>query len=156
MMNGKEAKTKGLSTSELWARLFKYASLDRYLADMGDIEELPPFENYITSLAAQKGERVETILRCGEIESSFGHRLFSGARKPSRDTVLQLAFGFQLDVDETQTLLKVARMTALHPRVKRDAVIAYCLQHHKSLMDTQELLYENQIPLIGGKRSGTR
>ena len=154
MQNGKETRVKALSTSELWARLFKSATLDRYLSDAEDIPELPPFAEYISGLAVQKGERAETILKRGAIESSFGHRLFSGARKPSRDTVIQLAFGFMLDADETQTLLKVARMTALHPRVKRDAVIAFCLQHHKSFMDAQELLYENKMPLIGGKRSG--
>ena len=65
--------------------------------------------------------------------------------------MLQLAFGLELDSDETQQLLKVARATALHPRVKRDAVIAYCLYHHMSFMDVQELLFENSMPIIGSK-----
>lgn len=57
----------------------------------------------------------------------------------------------ELSADETQQLLKVARATALHPRVKRDAVIAYCLQYHRTFMETQQLLYDNHLPLIGGK-----
>jgi hypothetical protein len=74
-------------------------------------------------------------------------------RNPSRDTVLQLAFGFEMDTDETQQLLKIAGVTALHPRVKRDAVIAYCLHNRKSVMEVQRLLFDNNLPLMGGKRN---
>lgn len=96
------------------------------------------------------------MIRRGGIESSFGHRLFSGTRNPSRDTALQLAFGFGLNADETRLLLKVARAAALHPQVKRDAVIAYCLQYHRTFMETQQLLYDNHLPLIGGGNAGIR
>ena len=68
--------------------------------------------------------------------------------------MLQLAFGLEMDAEETQQLLKIARATALHPRVKRDAVIAFCLQHHYSLIDTQQILYNNNLPMIGDKKYG--
>ncbi|MBR2761764.1 MAG: hypothetical protein IKE16_10145 [Solobacterium sp.] len=155
-MDEKNENKRGLSTLELWAKLFKSSSLDQYLSDRNEIPELPVFSDYIKALAEEKGEKPETVIGRGGIESSFGHKLFSGTRKPSRDTVLQLAFGFAMDADETQKLLKVARATALHPRVKRDAVIAYCLQFHKSFMETQQLLYENHLPLIGGNHNGKR
>ena len=70
-------------------------------------------------------------------------------RNPSRDTVLMLAFGFELSLDETQQILKVARQTPLHPKVKRDAVIAYCLHHQKTIVETQQVLYEYGLPLMG-------
>ena len=155
-MDEKNENKRGLSTLELWAKLFKSSSLDQYLSDRNEIPELPVFSDYIKALAEEKGEKPETVIGRGGIESSFGHKLFSGTRKPSRDTVLQLAFGFAMDADETQKLLNVARATALHPRVKRDAVIAYCLQFHKSFMETQQLLYENHLPLIGGNHNGKR
>ena len=150
-MDKNEVKSKKISTSELWAKLFRSASVERYLAGSVDMQELPLFSEYISMLAEERNEKAEAVIRRGEIESSFGHKLFSGTRNPSRDTVLQLAFGFELNADETQQLLKVARATALHPRVKRDAVIAYCLQYHRTFMETQQLLYDNHLPLIGGK-----
>ena len=153
-MDDREDGARKIPTAELWARLFRSASMDRYFADGDGTWELPAFADYISMLAKERGEKPETVIGRGGIESSFGHRLFSGTRNPSRDTVLQLAFGFQLDADETQQLLKVARATSLHPRAKRDAVIAYCLQHHRSFMDTQQLLYDNRLPLIGGKHGG--
>ena len=131
-MDKNEVKSKKISTSELWAKLFRSASVERYLAGSVDMQELPLFSEYISMLAEERNEKAEAVIRRGEIESSFGHKLFSGTRNP-------------------QQLLKVARATALHPRVKRDAVIAYCLQYHRTFMETQQLLYDNHLPLIGGK-----
>ena len=155
-MSDRENKPRGITTAELWAKLFKSSSVEAYLMDDEHIRKLPAFSKYISSLSEEKNEIPETVIRRGGMESSFGHKLFAGTRNPSRDTVLQLAFGFALDTDETQQLLKVARVTALHPRVKRDAVIAYCLQHKYTFMETQELLFDNNLPLIGGKHNGTR
>ena len=147
---------KQLSTLELWAKLFRSASVERYLSGSDAVQELPSFSDYIKMLAEERNEKPEAVISRGGIESSFGHKLFSGTRKPSRDTVIQFAFGFGMDAEETQKLLKVARAVAMHPRVKRDAVIAYCLQYRKSFMDTQQLLYDNHLPLIGGSNNGTR
>ena len=152
MVKNNTDKNQSISTSELWAKLFMSSSVEGYLAENVSLKELPSFSEYIGMLIEEKNEKAETVIRRGEIESSFGHKLFSGTRNPSRDTVLQLAFGFELDAEQTQQLLKIARASALHPRVKRDAIIAYCLQYHRSFMETQQLLYDNQLPLLGVKK----
>ena len=143
-----------LSTSELWGRLFKAPSLDQYLDCNGSRPEMPEFSAYITKLAETRKEKPETIIMRGGIERSYGHRLFKGARNPSCDTVLQFAFGFECEPDGAQQLLKIARVAPLHPRVKRDAVIAYCLHRHMGILNTQQLLYENGLPPLGGKWDG--
>ncbi len=151
-----EKQNATLSTQELWDRLFQSPSPDRYLAEHSSGSSLPDFPDYITELCRSHNTKPEQVLRRGGIDSSFGHRLFSGARKPSRDTVLQLAFGFGLLPCEAQELLKVARASALHPRVRRDAVIAWCLDRRLSLEDAQEALYDSHLPLLGGEKNGTR
>ncbi|MBQ9001327.1 MAG: XRE family transcriptional regulator [Eggerthellaceae bacterium] len=142
---------KGISTGELWARLFKAPSIGAYL-DENSGTTLPTFADYIAQLSDERSLKHEAVIARAGLERSFGHRLFNGMRKPSRDTVLQLAFGLGLDCDGAQQLLKVAGASALHPKVKRDAVIAYCLHNGCSLMDAQELLYENALPLLGGAK----
>ena len=141
----------GISTQELWAKLFKSPSIGSFFDEHSGME-LPAFSDYIERLADEKGEKREAVISRAGIERSYGHRLFNGTRNPSRDTVLQLALGFELDCDGAQQLLKVAGASALHPKVKRDAVIAYCLHNGRSLMDAQELLYENGLPLLGGAK----
>ena len=163
-MNNGQQKTPGcgdskksadqLSTAELWARLFKSPSLNQYLDHSGNQQEMPEFSAFITKLAETRKEKPEAIIKRGGIERSYGHRLFSGARNPSRDTVLQFAFGFDFGSNEAQQLLKIARFAPLHPRVKRDAVIAYCLHRHIGFLNTQQLLYENGLLPLGGKWDG--
>lgn len=143
-------KTGCISTAELWARLFRSPTAEQYLRESSEDYTLPKFSAYITELCKVRNETPEKIINRAEIERSFGHHLFRGTRNPSRDTVLQLAFGFELSVDETQQLLKVARMTALHPKVKRDAVIAHCLYGNKGIVEAQHLLHEAELPLLGG------
>ena len=144
-------KSTEVSTGELWVRLFSTPTIDNYLNENG--YELPAFSDYINELCQARQEKPGTVIKRGNIEKSYGHRLFSGMRNPSRDTVLMLAFGFQLSADDTQQLLKVARHTSLHPKVKRDAVIAYGLHSHKTIDEVQQLLYENKLPLIGGTKN---
>jgi len=151
--NQVEDKSAKLSTQELWMRLFRSASVGDYLEHTGDACEMPAFSEYISQLCMERNEKPESIIKRSNLDSSYGHRLFSGARNPSRDTVLQLAFGFGMDTDEAQQLLKIARVTALHPRVKRDAVIAYCLHHRINVTETQMVLYDHNLPLMGVRRN---
>jgi len=141
-----------LSTEELLVLLFKTSSLPLLLeGKMSDIT-LPTFHEYISSLCIAQNEIPEHVIRRSGLEKSFGHQLFSGRRTPSRDTVLQLAFGFSLSVTDTQELLKIARKSPLYPRVKRDTAIIYCLYHGKSFADTQIILHDLDLPILGGGR----
>ena len=52
---------------------------------------------------------------------------------------------------EAQEMLKIARRSPLYPRIKRDTVIIYCLHNHVSLVDTQIILQDLELPLLGGR-----
>lgn len=146
-------KAISVTTDELWARLFSAPTVNQYLAENASCE-LPPLRDYLGELCRAKNEPPEKVINRAGIERSFGHHLFRGSRKPSRDTVLQLAIGLELSPVEAQQLLKVARMSPLHPKVKRDAVIAHCLYHGTGFVRTQQLLMEQELPLLGGVQHG--
>jgi len=95
--------------------------------------------------------REHVIIRSG-IERSFGHQLFRGIRKPSRDNVLRLAFGFGLNVDETQTLLQLARRSPLYPKIKRDAAVLYSLSRKETIMEIQSSLCDLGLVMLGGEK----
>lgn len=141
-----------LSTDELFALLFKEPSLPLFLQREATDLTLPSFNEYISALCEERNEVPEHVIVRANLEKSYGHRLFSGTRTPSRDTVLQFAFGFCLNVKETQELLKVARKSLLYPRVKRDSAIIYCLHNEISIVDTQIILHDLGLPLLGGGR----
>ena len=139
-------------TSTLWEQLFKAPSVEQFLSQNANAILQVPFPAYLNALCEQRGEVPEHVIKRANIERSFGHSIFRGDRKPSRDTVLQLAFGFGADVELAQSLLKHAGHSALYPRVRRDVVISYCLLHGRNLVQTQQVLSELTLPLIGGAR----
>ncbi|MBQ1302505.1 MAG: helix-turn-helix transcriptional regulator [Firmicutes bacterium] len=138
-----------ISTEELLRMLFLESSLDHLMKREGDSLTFPAFSEYISALCERRGEPPERVIKRADIEKSYGHQIFSGKRNPSRDTVLKLAFGFGMDYEQTQELLKVARKSLLHPKVKRDMVLVFCLHHHQTLVDTQIALQEYRLPLLG-------
>lgn len=74
-----EGKSVRISTQELWARLFKSSSVGDYLEKTGDICEMLAFSEFISQLCKERQEKPENIIKRSNLESSFGHRLFSGA-----------------------------------------------------------------------------
>ena len=67
------------------------------------------------------------VIRAAGLARTYGYQLFDGTYTPTRDKLIQLAFGFQLTVEETQALLKAAGHAVLYPQNARDVVIIECL-----------------------------
>jgi len=145
----KDFSNQRLSTSTLLNKLFKTSRLIHFMKNYDSEFEKTPFCEYIQRLCADRGLVPERVIKNCGIDRTYGHQLFSGFRQPSRDKVIQLAFGFALSVDETQELLRAAGKSLLYPKIKRDAAIMYCLKNRTGFVDAQETLQELSLPLIG-------
>ena len=137
-----------ITTGELLDRLFKATQLKDVL-EKKDIPQPPLFHEYLRQLCRDRGEIAERVIKRAGIDRTYGHQLFSGRRNPSRDKVIQLAFGFGLDVEETQQLLKASRHTSLYPKIKRDAAIIYCLARNMEIAEAQNVLADFDLPVLG-------
>ena len=145
------AEEKRSSTDELLKLLFKERSLERFFQRNESAYTLAGFSDYLSAWCKARQVVPEQLIRRANLEKSFGHQLFSGKRKPSRDTVIQLAFAMGADVEQAQEMLKIARKSLLYPRIRRDTVIIYCLHNHISLVDAEIILDDMGLPLLGGK-----
>lgn len=139
-----------IQTSTLMKRLFKTCKLATFVRQNEVFMQSPSFAAHITRLCEERHLIPERIVKLSQIERTYGHQLFNGTRKPSRDKTLQLAFGFGLDVEETQKLLRAAGKNPLYPRIKRDAVILHCLIRKKNLFEVQDALAAFDLTLLGG------
>ena len=145
---------KKTDTAGLLQRLLKTTSIDRFFQRYDtDLNRLPEFGEYISSLCAEKGVTAESVIKRAGIERTYGHKFFNGTRTPSRDKVLQLAFGFEINFDETQKLLSIAKQSLLHPKVQRDAVIIFALKKKLGIDYVQSMLSEMDISVLGKERS---
>lgn len=137
-------------TSVFLRRLFNTPDLKQFMECNASELEIPPFHTYITGICETTGKIPEQVIKQSGIERTYGHQLFNGTRKPSRDKVIQLAFGLKLDLDGTQRLLQIAQKSPLYPKIKRDAAIMYCINHHKDIIETQSVLHSLELSLLGG------
>jgi hypothetical protein len=146
-----EPKKQESRTSALLRRLFNTPDLEQFMESNSAELGLPAFHIYITQLCKSSGEVPEQAIQRAGIERTYGHQLFNGTRKPSRDKVIQLAFGLKLDLEGAQKLLQIAQKSPLYPKIKRDAAILYCINHHQDLMETQSVLESLGLTLLGGE-----
>ncbi|MCE1254505.1 MAG: hypothetical protein LWX83_13270 [Anaerolineae bacterium] len=146
-----EIKNKHDPTGDFLSRLFRTEDISRFIENNAFQMELPEFHVYITDFCKTSGKVPEQVILQASIERTYGHQLFNGTRKPSRDKVIQLAFGLELDVDGTQKLLLIAGKSALYPKIKRDAAIIFCLVNHKNVDETQSVLHSLGLTLLGGR-----
>ena len=138
-----------LHTDKLMKRLLKAGSPEEALSEAGEFIEREDFSSCVSQLCAEKDMIPERIIREAGIDRTYGHQLFNGTRMPSRDKAIQIAFGFGLNVEEAQRLLRAARKSMLYPRLKRDALIIYCLQKKKDLAYTQQMLRQYGLTALG-------
>jgi len=139
---------ESIRTTEFLERLLNTTSVQRFIKRYNHHMTDTPFHIYITEQCKKKGlSNAQAILNAG-IDRTYGHHIFSGRKKPSRDKVLLLAFGCKMDYKETQELLRAAKKNALYPKVMRDAVIIKALQHKLPISMVQDTLNQLDLPDI--------
>jgi len=146
------ARGMRLRTDTLMRRIFRANDVDEVLRQNAPAMHGEDFCECLNALCRELDDVPEQVIKRSQIDRSYGHQLFNGTRKPSRDKVLQLAFGFGLDVDQTQRLLRSAGKSPLYPRLRRDTVILFALGKSMGLFELQELLERYEMTTLGGVR----
>ncbi len=82
------------------------------------------FEEYLSS---QKIEKSEVIAKSG-VNKNYGYNILNGKRKrPSRDKVIALCIGANMDYDQFIECLRIAEVGDINPRSKRDIWIVMAI-----------------------------
>jgi len=147
----KEAPRR-FDTDELAAGIARTKDFKRYMqSHANSFEEVSLSEALAALLISKNVKRAEVIQRA-DIDRAFGYQIFDGTKSPSRDKLLQLAIGFALSCKETDELLRTAGKSSLYARIKRDAVIIYCLSHALSIQETQYMLTDAGLTPLGQEK----
>lgn len=114
-------------TADLLEQLLAAESPEAYLAAGKTIDrELP---DYLAVLLADRHMNRSQLSRASGVTTSYVYQICNGERTPKRNTALRLAFGLCCDVNETQRLLRLAGVSELWPKRRRDAIILWCVEH---------------------------
>ncbi len=106
--------------------------------------------DYLNDIIKRKGLKKSEIIKKAEISEVYAYQIFSGTRKnPERNKLLCLAFGMELNLDETQELLKTSGYSQLYVKKPFDSVIIYAICNRFTVMETNNLLYDYNMETIG-------
>jgi hypothetical protein len=144
-------------TEDLLARLLSSSTPEEYLREPGAIVDRS-LASYVTDLLRSRGLKRADVVRASGLNGTFVYDIFAGKSKPGRDHAIMLAVGLGCNLRETQRLLRLAGVSELWPKVRRDAIIIWCIQHRYDRfqiddelwhMDEQTLFHTG--PLRGGR-----
>ena len=137
------------TTNSLLKKIVNGKDFPKILETNKDAFEELPVSEQLRRLCEERDIVPEQVIKKAQIDRTYGHQIFNGTRVPSRDKLIQIAFGFGLTLEETQNLLKSAGKSVLYPKFKRDAAIIFGISHHMDIMEMQYLLTSIEIPLLG-------
>ena len=126
-------------TDELLERLLASASPEAYLSTMEPEDRT--LSEYLFSLLHDKGLSRSEVFEAAGIDRTHGYQIFEGIRKVGRDRAILLAFGLRCTLRETQHLLRFAGVAELWCKVRRDAIIIYCIEHGFDRTECDDTLY---------------
>ena len=77
-------------------------------------------------------------------KSDFGYVYFydviNGRKIPSTDKIVRLALAMKMTLEQCQTALKYSGKSPLYPRLKRDSILIFAINHNYNIYQTAELL----------------
>jgi transcriptional regulator with XRE-family HTH domain len=138
-----------IETAELMQRIQMAKSVTKMLREIDKVSELPTIGAYLNEIRKEKGLKKEKLFAAVGISTVYGYEILSEKKIPSRDTLLQFAFAFKMNVDETQKLLKIGEKAQLYPKLKRDAHIIFALSNGLSMVELNILAVNTGILPIG-------
>lgn len=134
---------KNKSTTELLKELEAFSNFQEYEKANKKFMLNKSLSEYLCDLLNEKNLSKAQVIRKSQLNDNYAYQLFSGTRKsPQRDKLICLAIGMNLSLNETDSLLKLAGFSPLYPKLKRDSIIIININSRKSVIETNEALYE--------------
>lgn len=138
-------QTKKTKELETWIEHANVEDLQLYMQDTKTIT-LP---DYLHELLERKQLSKAMVIQEAQLPRTYAYQIFQGIKQPGRDKILQLAFAMHLQIEEANRLLKIAGLSPLYAKQKRDAILLFALHHHLNLYDTNLYLDEYHLSLLG-------
>lgn len=127
----KSAESTGASgeerlTEDLLERLLEASSPEAYL-DAEGIEGNREFVDYLFERLGERGGKRAAVVRESGLNPTVVYDIFQGKSRPGRDHAIMLAFGLHCDLRQTQRLLRLAGVSELWCKQRRDAILIWCI-----------------------------
>ena len=126
-------------TEDLLRHIIAAASPDEYLAEGETVDR--SLSDYLFDLLRERGIKRADVVRASGLHQTVVYDIFSGKSYPDRDNAIMLAFGLGCDLVETQRLLRLAGVSELWPKVRRDAIVIWSIKEGLSREECDDELW---------------
>ena len=147
------AKSINVTTDELNHEIKAATDIEDYLEKNKEQMITKSLSEHLNALLVQKGISRADVVRNSQLDRAYVYQIFSGEKTPSRDKLIAIAFGLRLTDDETQKMLKLSGNRELYARDKRDALILFSIHQKKTIYETNELLIDHHLTVLGVPKS---
>jgi uncharacterized protein YfaS (alpha-2-macroglobulin family) len=131
------------STDELLKLISKESRLDTFLKNNAEEFEATSLKDELARLSSLHHTTKADIIRLSLLDKTYTYQILDGKKtNPSRNKLLAICLAIGATLEETQRVLRLGHAEQLHPRNIRDSVIIYSINHHTSVLDTNQILYD--------------
>ena len=123
----------------VWDNLIGKASVSDALAACE--ADAQSFAEWVAGALVKSGRARNEVIYASRLNQTFAYQIMAGTRHPSRDKLIQLAFGLHLRLDDASELLVRGGVNPLAPSRRRDVAIAWCLEHGLSVVECDDALW---------------
>lgn len=108
---------------------------------MRDLSAHARLTDYLFDRMEAHGLKRADVVRASGLNATVVYDIFSGKSRPGRDHAIMLAFGLKCTLRETQRLLRLAGVSELWCKQRRDAIIIWCIRNGFDRIATDDELY---------------
>lgn len=123
-----------MKTDELEHKIKSANKLSNFLEENSENFVATNLSNHLISLMIKKDLNKKDVVKNSNLNLNYVYQIFNGRRNAQRDKLLMLAFGLNLDVSETETMLKIANVPILYAKDRRDSIILYSIHNKYSVI----------------------
>lgn len=134
-------------TEDLVNEIVESQNISQYLSSNPDEFLDTPLHIYLKELLADNKLKVSQVAD-RSCKGEYIYQVFRGIKNPSRDVLLCIALAMVLGLDKTGQLLRIARMPLLDARNRRDSIIMFALNRNLTVPETNDILYQFDIPCL--------
>lgn len=126
-------------TDELFAELKISSDVENFIA-LNQSEFTLPLHEFLNNLLKEKNLSKRDVIHSLNFDQKHAYHIFSGSKKPSRSKLLAISRAMNLNLQETQHLLRYAKFGNLYPHDPFDSIIIYSIEHNLTVTETNLLL----------------
>lgn len=114
--------------------------------------KLPTLSAYLFEFICKKNISVDTVAGLADLNKTSLYRILNGEMNPRPNVLIRLSRVLDMDIEETQKLLKCGNCASLSGSKPRDVYIMDGIIHNRTITEISDILTEHSLPDLFTKR----